>query len=347
MKAISFVLIATIVSFSVPISFAAEQASPTANQVSTQVPEKIKVDPKVDDKLIVIGSGNISGVYYPASGAICRLFNSLKLPSGARCAVESTDGSVYNIEALRKSDIEFAMVQSDVQRHAYEATGAFQNMQRFENLRFVFSLHNEAVTIVAKKGSGIEDLDDLSGKTINIGSQGSSMRKIFENIMRIKGWTLQSFKGVTEYAPDQQATMLCKGEIDAMVLVSGHPNGAMQDVSSSCEVQIIELVGAEIEKFVQDNPEFSFTIIPGGMYLGIAKNMRTIGTKATLLTTNEMSEEVVYNLTKSVFSQLDKFKKMYPVLAGLDPKQMANEGQAAPMHPGARRYFIEANLISN
>jgi TRAP transporter TAXI family solute receptor len=347
MKSKPFILIITMLLLSAPISFAAEQATILPDQVAAPLPEKIKVDPKVDDKLIVIGSGNISGVYYPTSGAICRLFNSLKLPSGARCAVESTDGSVYNIEALRKGDIEFAMVQSDVQRHAYEATGAFQNMQRFENLRFVFSLHNEAITIVAKKGSGIEDLDDLNGKTVNIGSQGSSMRKIFENIMRIKGWTLQSFKGVTEYAPDQQATMLCKGEIDAMILVSGHPNGAMQDASSRCEVQIIELVGTEIEKFVQDNPEFSFSIIPGGMYLGIAKNMRSIGTRATLLTTNEISEEAVYNLTKAVFSQLDKFKKMYPVLASLDPKQMVTEGQTASMHPGARRYFVEAKLIAN
>src|SRR6056297_338974 len=128
------------------------------------------------EEFITIGTGGVTGVYYPTGGAICRLVNQGRRDHGIRCSVESTGGSVYNINTIRAGELEFGVAQSDWQYHAYNGTSKFEDDGPFEKLRAVFSVHPEPVTILARDGSGIDNITDLKGKRVNIGNPGSGTR---------------------------------------------------------------------------------------------------------------------------------------------------------------------------
>lgn len=307
--------------------------------------EKAKlVTPKMDDDRITIATGGLTGVYYPAGGAICRMLNRDHAQYGIKCGVESTVGSLYNINALRNAEADFAVVQSDWQEHAFDGTGAFKDDGPFEKLRFVFSLHNEAFTMIVRKNSSIEKLDDLVGKVINLGFPGSGVRATTEVVMQIKGWSNNSFKSVTELRPEEEPEALCSGKIDVMILATGHPNGIIQNVMNLCEAKIVSIDDQAVYDFVKNNLAYEMTSIPGGMYVGAVKDINTFGVKATLLTTTDTSEAVVYKLTKSVFENLEAFKRLHPVFATLKVEAMVHGGRSAPMHPGALKYFEEKGI---
>lgn len=314
-------------------------ASPNASMA--QPPVK----PALDDKLMVIGTGAIMGVYYPAGGAVCRLVNKERKTLGIRCSVEPTPGSVYNLEALQAAEVDFAIIQSDWQEHAYNGTGVFAPKGRYEKLRYVFSLHNEAVTVVVPKASKIKKFDDIRGHVVNIGLEGSGIRTTIDDIMKAKNWTKADFKSLSEFPPSQQAKALCSGNIDVMMLATGHPNGLLQEVSNMCEVRILDVNDDVIKKFIAGNPQFATTVIPGGLYSGIPNDVHTFGVKATVVTSSDVSEYMVYNITKIIFDNIAAFKSLHPVLANLDPAKMATEGRTAPYHKGALKYYLERGLV--
>jgi len=128
------------------------------------------------EEFITIGTGGVTGVYYPTGGAICRLVNKGRKEHGVRCSVESTGGSVYNINTIREGELEFGVAQSDWQYHAFNGSSKFEEAGPFENLRAVFSVHPEPFTVVARADSGITNFEDLKGKRVNIGNPGSGQR---------------------------------------------------------------------------------------------------------------------------------------------------------------------------
>lgn len=302
---------------------------------------------KIDDKLIIIGTGAVTGVYYPAGSSICRLINKDRQKLGLRCAVESTSGSVYNLTALKNANIELGIVQSDWQEHAFNGTAYFAKGGKIENLRHVMSLHSEALTIVTQKTSKINKLDDIKGTIVNLGPEGSGARATMEDLMKAKGWSKSDCKSLSEYKPNEQARMLCDGRIDAIVMLTGHPSSSMQEITSMCETKIIEANDEVINRLVTANPELSRVVIPGGMYVGIPNDIQTFGVRATLVTTTDMSDDVIYKVTKSVFENLDAFKMLHPIFADLEKNKMAQEGRTAPYHDGAVRYYKEAGIQIN
>ena len=299
-----------------------------------------------DDESITIGTGSLTGVYYPAGGSICRLVNVGRKEHGIRCYVDPTPGSIYNINALREGDINFGLVQSDWQYKSYSGDDVFADKSPFSNLRSVFSLHSEMFTVAVSKDSGIKSFADLKGKRVDIGDAGSGMRATMQELMTLHRWTLASFAKASEMKPADAAHALCDKKIDAMVFTAGHPNGLIQEITANCGAKLIPVEGKEVEALLTSNPYYSRTAIPGGMYAGNAQNTSTFGVKATLVTTAEMNEEVVYQLTKSVFENFDSFKTLHFVFATLDKERMASAGLTAPLHPGALRYYREVGLIA-
>lgn len=297
------------------------------------------------DKFISIGTGGVTGVYYPAGGAICRLMNKGRKNHGIRCSVESTGGSIDNIKLLDKNEIDIAVVQSDWQYHAYNGTDYFNNQKPNLKLRSLFSLHSEPFTVIARKGSGIEKFDDIKGKRVNIGNQGSGMRATMDFIMKEKGWNYSDFSAATELRASEQAQALCNGDIDVMIYAAGHPNGAVQEVTTTCEAEIIAVDGKDIDELVKKNPYYAYTTIPGDMYNGNSEDIKTIGVKATFITLDSTSDEVVYQLVKAVFDNFDNFKTLHPVFSILDPQRLVHEGNTAPLHPGAAKYFREKGML--
>lgn len=294
---------------------------------------------------VSIGTGGVTGVYYPTGGAICRMMAKTRGDHGIRCAVESTGGSVYNVNAIRGGELEFGVAQSDVQFKAYNGTGSFADQGANPDLRSVFSIHPEPFTVVARADAGIANFEDLAGKRVNIGNPGSGQRDTMEVLMAAMGWTNETFALASELQAAEQSQALCDNNIDAMVYTVGHPSGSIQEATTACDAVLVNVTGAAVDQLVADNPYYRVATIPGGMYRGNDADTQTFGVGATLVTSASVSDDVVYALVKSVFEDIDGFRGLHPAFANLDPKQMANDGLSAPLHPGAERYFREAGLI--
>ncbi|MCR9087071.1 MAG: TAXI family TRAP transporter solute-binding subunit [Rhodobacteraceae bacterium] len=292
-----------------------------------------------------IGTGGVTGVYYPTGGAICRLVNQGRKEHGLRCSVESTGGSVYNINTIRAGELEFGVAQSDWQYHAFNGSSRFEEDGPFEELRAVFSVHPEPFTVVARADAGIATVDDLKGKRVNIGNPGSGQRGTMEVLMEAKGWTVDDLALATELKAAEQSAALCDNQIDAMVYTVGHPSGSIQEATTACDSVLVEVSGEAVEGLVNDNSFYRVATIPGGMYRGTDEDVQTFGVGATFVTSANVDDEVVYTLVKSVFENFDDFTNLHPAFANLTKEEMVADGLSAPLHPGAEKYYKEAGLI--
>ncbi|MGR3462565.1 MAG: TAXI family TRAP transporter solute-binding subunit [Roseovarius sp.] len=297
------------------------------------------------EEFITIGTGGVTGVYYPTGGAICRLVNKGRKDHGIRCSVESTGGSIYNIKTIRAGELEFGVAQSDWQYHAYNGTSKFSDEGAFKGLRAVFSVHPEPFTVVARADAGIETFDDLKGKRVNIGNPGSGQRGTMEVLMDAKGWTTDDFALATELKAAEQSAALCDNQIDAMVYTVGHPSGSIQEATTACDSVLVEVSGDAVDGLVNDNPYYRTATIPGGMYRGNDSDTQTFGVGATFVSSDAVSEDAVYTVVKSVFENFDDFRGLHPAFANLDPQEMATAGLSAPLHPGAAKYYKEQGWI--
>ncbi|MEP2781945.1 MAG: TAXI family TRAP transporter solute-binding subunit [Pseudoruegeria sp.] len=297
------------------------------------------------EEFITIGTGGVTGVYYPTGGAICRLVNKGRKDHGVRCSVESTGGSVYNIKTVREGELEFGVAQSDWQYHAFNGTSRFEDDGAFEGLRAVFSVHPEPFTVVARADAGITSFADLKGKRVNIGNPGSGQRGTMEVLMETLGWTTDDFSLATELKAAEQSAALCDNQIDAMVYTVGHPSGSISEATTACDSVLVEVTGEAVDQLIADNSFYRTATIPGGMYRGNDDDVTTFGVGATFVSSADVSEEVVYTLVKSVFDNIDDFRSLHPAFANLDPAEMASAGLSAPLHDGAAKYYKEAGLI--
>ncbi len=298
------------------------------------------------EQFITIGTGGVTGVYYPTGGAICRLVNKDRKTHGIRCSVESTGGSIYNINTIRAGELDLAIAQSDWQHHAYNGTSLFEEKGPFKSLRSVFSLHAEPFTVVARADSGIKTFDDLKGKRVNIGNPGSGQRGTMEVLMKAKGWTMKDFKLVSELKASEQSKALCDNKIDAMIYTVGHPSGAIKEATTSCSSVIVEVSGPVIDKLVGENAFYRIVTIPGGMYMGSENGVKTFGVGATFVSSTQVDNNVIYAVTQSVFDNFNEFKRLHPAFSGLKKEEMINDGLTAPLHDGAKKYFIEVGLLA-
>ncbi len=297
------------------------------------------------DKIITVGTAGVTGVYYPAGGAICRLMNRGRKEHGIRCTVESTGGSINNLEAIRKGDLDLGVVQSDLLYHAYNGSEIFSDVGADKKLRILFSLHAEPFTVVARKDANINNFDDLEDKRVSIGSPGSGMRATMEELMKRKGWTDKTFAALVDVKSNDLASALCGKSVDAIVYAGGHPNGTIQQLTSACDTKLVNVAGTEIEQLIASHPFYSRVVIPGGMYNSNPKDTKTFGVRAVLVASEDLSDDIAYEIVRSVFDRLDDFKTLHPVFATLNEKNMVKDTEMAPMHPGALRYFKEKGLV--
>jgi TRAP transporter TAXI family solute receptor len=299
----------------------------------------------VAQEFISIGTGGVTGVYYPTGGAICRLVNKSRKEHGIRCAVESTGGSVYNINTIKTGELEFGVAQSDWQHHAYNGTSKFAD-NPFPDLRAVMSVHPEPFTLIVRGDSGIDSFEALKGKRVNVGNPGSGQRATMEVVMDAFGIGMDDLALATEYKGSEMAKQLCDDNIDAMIYTIGHPAAAIKEATTTCDAKLVSVTGAPIDKLVADNPFYRVATIPGGMYKGTDGETTTFGVGATFVTSTSVPEETVYIVAKSVMENIEDFKGLHPAFANLDPAQMVKDGLSAPLHDGAARAYKELGLIN-
>jgi TRAP transporter TAXI family solute receptor len=295
------------------------------------------------EQFITIGTGGQTGVYYVVGQSICRLVNRLE-DANIKCNAPSTGGSVANINGIKSGELDMGVAQSDVQYQAYNGTGNFEG-DAFTDLRAVFRVHGEPLTLLARADSGITTLDDLVGKRVNIGNPGSGQRNTMQVVMDAKGWTEDSFSLASQLGAAEQASALGDNNIDAMVYVVGHPNGSIQEATTTVDARLIPLNDEDVKGIVAEYPYYSASVIPGGLYKGNDEDVETFGVAATFVTTAKADDEVVYQTVKAVFDNFDRFKRLHPAFENLVAEEMATQGLSAPLHDGAARYYREQGWI--
>lgn len=299
---------------------------------------------QAEQQFVTIGTGGVTGVYYPTGGAICRLVNKGRKDHGIRCSVESTGGSVYNLNTIAAGELDMGVCQSDWQYHAYNGTSKFEGKQN-KDLRAVFSVHPEPFTVVARADADIENFKDLKGKKVNIGNPGSGQRGTMEVLMEAYGWNKDTFKLASELKSSEQANALCDNKIDAFVFTVGHPSGSIKEATTACDTRLVNVKGGVIDKLVGKYPYYRTAVIPGGMYRNNPQDTSTFGVGATFVSTADVPEEVIYNVVKAVFENFNQFKKLHPAFGVLKKEEMVKEGLSAPLHKGAEKYYKEAGLM--
>ena len=296
---------------------------------------------QAQQQFISIGTGGVTGVYYPTGGAICRLVNKGRKDHGIRCSAESTGGSIYNINTVRAGELEFGVAQSDWQYHAYNGTSKFEDQGKFEKLRAVFSVHPEPFSVLARADSGIKSFEDLKGKRVNVGNAGSGLRATAEVVMEAYGMTMDDFSVASELKGAEMSQALCDDKIDVMIYAVGHPAAAITEVTNTCDVAFVDVTGPVIDKLIEDNSFYRKAAIPAGMYKGQTADNVTFGVGATFISSADVSDEVVYVVVKAVFDNFEDFKKLHPAFANLKEEEMIKDGLSAPLHDGAVKYYKE------
>lgn len=292
-----------------------------------------------------IGTGGITGVYYPTGGAIAKIVNQKRDVYNIRCTVESTGGSVFNVNAVLAGDLEFGVVQSDRQYQAINGMAEWKDKGPQKDLRAVFSIHPESVTLVAAVDADINDIRDLKGKRVNIGNPGSGQRQNAIDALDAVGIDYESDLTAESVKAAEAPGLLQDGRIDAFFYTVGHPSGAIKEATAGArKVHFVPITG--IDALLKKYPYYAESYIPKAFYPGAQNegDVKTFGVKATFVTSAKVPDDIVYAVAKEVFENFDDFKKLHPAYAVLTKKGML-EGLSAPIHPGAMKYYKEAGLM--
>ncbi len=301
-------------------------------------------DVQAKTTFVTIGTGGITGVYYPTGGAIAKIVNQKRKEYGIRCTVESTGGSVFNVNAVMSGDLEFGVVQSDRQYQAMKGMAEWKDKGPQKDLRAVFSIHPESVTLCAAVDAGINDIKDLKGKRVNIGNPGSGQRQNSIDALEAVGLNFETDMQAEQVKAAEAPGLLQDGRIDAFFYTVGHPSGAFKEATAGArKVKFVSITG--IDSLLAKFPYYAKSFVPVKLYPGAANDadVETFGVKATFVTSAKVSADVVYAVTKEVFENFDSFKKLHPAYAVLTKASML-EGMSAPIHEGAMKYYKEAGL---
>jgi len=296
------------------------------------------------ERFITIGTGGQTGVYFVVGQSICRLVNRGTAEHNLKCTAPSTGGSIANINAIKAGDMDMGVAQSDWQFHAYNGSSEFEGAG-YDKLRAVFSVHGEPFTVVARADSGIATFDDLFGKRVNVGNPGSGQRATMDVVLGAMGKSADDFALASELKPAEQSAALGDNKVDAIVYTVGHPNGSIQEATSTVDARLVDVTGEAIDKLVSERPYYAKATIPGGLYSGNDNDTQTFGVKATFVTSADVADDVVYTVVKAVFDNFDRFKGLHPAFANLKEEDMISDGLSAPLHPGAAQYYKERGWI--
>jgi TRAP transporter TAXI family solute receptor len=294
-------------------------------------------------EFVTIGTGGVTGTYYPTGGAVCRLVNKYKKETKIRCSVESTGGSVYNINTIKNGELDFGIAQSDVVYQASKGIKKFAD-KPVKKLRSVMAIYPELFTLVTRKDANINGVADLKNKRINLGNPGSGNEATALALFKAVGMTKDDLKFAGALKAAEMPDALRDNKIDGYFYMVGHPTANIKDASNSVDVKITPLVGDKVDALVKANPYFAQADVPAGMYKGNPEATPTFGVKAVLVSSTDVSDKAVYTVVKAILENFDAFKKLHPAYANIT-KESLLDGLSAPMHEGAKKYFKEAGIL--
>lgn len=288
-----------------------------------------------------IGTGGTAGTYYPIGGMIA---NSVSQPGKLIATAAASNGSVANINGVQGGSFEAGMTQSDVAYWAYNGNGIFEGKPKVSDLRLIATLYPESIHLVARKGAGIKSVADLRGKRVSMDEPGSGTLVDVRMILGAYGMTDKDIKA--EYLkPNQAGEKLKDGGLDAFFFVGGAPAGAIAELASSSGIELVPLVGPEIDKLRNDQQFFTTDLIPAGTYQGVGE-VPTISVNAQLVTSAKLPEDVIYEVVKGMYSDATQKTLAAGHTKGkLITKDNAVTGAGIPFHPGAEKFYKENGLL--
>ena len=294
----------------------------------------------VAKEFVTIGTGSMTGTYYPVGGAICRLVNMNK---DMKCSVQSTGGSVYNVNNVLKKELNFGFVQSDVAYDKYNGKGKFENDGN-QDLRSVVSIYPELLAFVVSKESGIKSYNDLAGKNINVGNPGSGNEVTALIVYDAYKFDVNKLGHRGVLAVNECPMALKDKKIDGYYFMVGHPTANVTDAANSLPIDLVSIDDDKMGELLEKYPYFAKGVIPANMYEGVDHDTQTIGVKAVLVASKDQSDESVKAVVKAILDNFDEYKKLHPAL-GLVTKESLVEGLSAPLHPAAEAVFKEAGIL--
>ncbi len=299
--------------------------------------------PVLGAQFVTIGTGGVTGTYYPTGGAVCRMVNKLKKQTGIRCSVESTGGSVYNVNTIKAGELDFGIAQSDTAYQAYHGQGKFDGKAQTK-LRSVMAIYPELLAFVTRKDSDINSISDMKGKKINIDVPGSGTRMTTEIVMDAFGVKASSLKLKSELKSTEGPNMLKDKKIDGYFGVFGHPTANIKDASNSLDINIVPVTGPVVDALVAKYPYYAKGSISGTFYKGVTSDVPSIGVKAVLVSSTALDNKAVYVVTKAILDNFTAFKKLHPAYKTITKKSLL-DGLSVPQHEGAKKAFREAGLL--
>ncbi|WP_410519530.1 TAXI family TRAP transporter solute-binding subunit [Candidatus Anaplasma sp. TIGMIC] len=310
--------------------------------------------PKQRD-FVLIGTGSMMGVYYSIGGGVCKFivadYNEAYPVRKLICSTASTSGSVYNLNSMRRGTMDVGAAQSDIGYYAYVGKDVYKNVPPMENLRLLAYLHREYLTLVVKQDSGIKTVDDIKGKRVNIGAPGTGVRSAMLSLIKAKGWTTGDFLVTSDLKSSEQVQALCDGKVDVISDFVGHPNASMQEATATCNAVAISLDPELIFVLTKKHPYYQEGVIPGGTYVNIRDDVRTISVRASMYATAELSDEMAYFVVKSIASNLVRFRELSGALRTLTLPDLVGGASddvhsfAVPLHPGAEKFFKDSGIL--
>lgn len=295
---------------------------------------------------MVMGTGGVTGFYFPVGGALCRVVNAVKARTGMRCLVESTAGSLQNLNGLRTGEYDLAIVQSGWAHQAVKGTGAFAVEGAGRDLRALMVLHGEPLTLLVRKDSGIASVPDLKRRKVNLGRKGSAQRQLIEALFEAQGWGAADFPQAVEIEADDQLDALCAGKIEMAAYVIAHPINVIEEAMSRCNARLLDIDAKTVIKLAASQPFLAPLSIPAGLYPGQPKVVQTFGMRAILAATTRMSNEDAAAVVTSVIDNFDRFKHLHPTLELLGTDGLSQSEPVMPLHDGARRVFKDRKLLN-
>ena len=295
-------------------------------------------------EFITIGTGGVTGTYYPTGGSICQMVNKNKKSTNIRCSVESTGGSVYNVNTIKAGELDFGIAQSDTVYQAFKGEGKFAGSAAVPELRSAMAIYPELLALVVSQKSGIKTITDVKGKKLNLDSPGSGTRMTADIVFEAFGLKASDLALANELKASEGPTLLQDNHVDGYFFFAGHPTANIKDAANSLDISIVPIAGPGIDALLKKYPYYAKGIISGTYYKGVPNDVPSIGVKAVLVTSTKVKDEVVYQVTKTILDNFDKFKELHPAYKTIT-KESLLEGLSAPQHPGAIKAFKEAGLL--
>lgn len=287
-------------------------------------------------RVIRIGTGNKSAIAYPTMSSICDIFNKKNSHRNISCKAIQTGGSEENLKGIMSGKYDAGVIKADMEYDAYNGIGVHKG-KPYRELRTVFGLHSEYLTILVKNGLRINSFKDFEGKRVYLGNEGSGSRVMVNKLLDANKWTKNSFKEVRDDPADSIKNLFCNNEIDAAIYLVGHPNKIFTETLERCDTKIIGFSRKEVEDYVDLFRYASLSKVNKRTYENQKQDISTLSSQLLLATSSVVDEEIIYSFVQIIAENYPEIQISNPILRSSD--LFSSQISVIPLHKGTRRYF--------